>query len=154
METTKRFDQAVQKLYKAFHNETLNPESCTRCAVGNILDMKDSWRHLSDYHGSLQLNYVGLVNQNFGKRFNGYTPLELLQIELVFLKSCGYSVPLELHRNQRKKISKDVLFKGLEAVVFKLCEFDQIPNVMDCSKLFGYETKIAESKAIELSATY
>lgn len=154
MNTTKRFDQAVQKLYNAFHNDKLNPESCTRCAVGNILDANDSWKHLSDYHGSLQLNYVGIVNQNLRRRFNGYTPLELLHIEMEFLKSCGYSVPLELNKNLRKKISKDVLFRGLESVVSKLCEFDQIPNVMDCSKLFAYEIKQQPMKRVELSASY
>ena len=103
METTKRFDQAIRKLYTAFHNNSLQPDSCTRCAVGTILDNNDSWKHLSDEHGSLQLNYVGRVNQMLGKQFNGYTPLELLQIEREFLKSCGFSVPLERNKNQPKK---------------------------------------------------
>ena len=154
METTKRFDQAINKLYAAFHNNSLQPDSCRRCAVGTILDNNDSWRHLSDEHGSLQLSYVGRVNQNLGKRFNGYTPLELLQIETEFLKSCGYSLPLGRSKNQPKKIKKAVLFKGLEAVVSKLCQFDQIPNVMDCSKLFAYEIKKEQTKSIEFSSSY
>lgn len=154
METTKRFDQAVSKLYYAFHNGSLQPDSCKRCAVGTILDNNDSWRHLSDEHGSLKLNYVGRVNQTLGKRFNGYTPLELLQIEREFLKSCGYSLPLEQNKNQPKKIKKAVLFKGLEAVVAKLCQFDEIPNVMDCSKLFAYEIKKQPTEKLKLSASY
>ena len=141
MKTTKRFDEAIKKLYNAFHNETLNPKSCTQCAVGNILDNKDFWKHLSDSHGSLHLNYVGLVNQNLGKRFNGYTPHELLQIEQEFLKSCGYKVPLRLNSNPIKPIDKEVLFNGLSAVVGLLCQLDTISNVMDCSILFDYNQK-------------
>jgi len=154
MKTTKRFDQAVNKLYTAFHNNSLQPDSCRRCAVGTILDNNDAWRHLSDEHGSLQLNYVGHVNQNLGKRFNGYSPLELLEIEMEFLKNCGYTLPIEQNKNQPKKIKKKVLFKGLEAVVAKLCQFDQIPNVMDCSKLFAYEIKKKQTKSIEYSSSY
>jgi hypothetical protein len=63
--TTTRFDLAVKKLYKAFHNNTLNPDDCKHCAVGNILDCSDSWKNLTDRHGAVTLNYVGLVNQNF-----------------------------------------------------------------------------------------
>ena len=139
METTKRFDQAITKLYNAFHNQTLNPESCTQCAVGNILDNKDFWKHLSDYHGSTQLNYVGLVNQNLGKKFNGYSPIELLQIEMEFLTKCGYSLPLR-YSNSKKEISQDNLFTALCGVVELLCKFDNLPNVIDCSKLFEHET--------------
>lgn len=141
MQTTKRFDAAINKLYNAFHNNTLNPLCCNQCAVGNILDNKDFWKHLSNYNGSLQLNYVGVVNQNLGKRFNGYTPLELLEIEMVFLKSCGYKLPLHTKNQSKKAVTKDHLFVGLEAVVSKLCQLDSIQNVMDCSELFKYELK-------------
>ncbi len=149
METTKRFDQAITKLYNAFHNQTLNPESCTQCAVGNILDNKDFWKHLSDYHGSTQLNYVGLVNQNLGKKFNGYSPVELLQIEMEFLARCGYSLPLKNYNNPKKSISQDTLFLGLCGVVELLCKFDNLPNIMDCSKLFAYEIDNQTTKNLE-----
>jgi hypothetical protein len=139
MKTSKRLDLAIQKLYTAFQNNTLHPECCKQCAVGNILDHTDSWKHLSDQHGSLKLNYVGLVNQNFGKRFNGYSPIELLQIEAEFLKGCGYQLPFH-HKNKKPKdpTDKDVLFLGLSAVVTFLCHLDQLPDVMDCSELFKY----------------
>lgn len=149
METTKRFDQAITKLYNAFHNQTLNPESCTQCAVGNILDNKDFWKHLSDYHGSTQLNYVGLVNQNLGKKFNGYSPIELLQIEMEFLTKCGYSLPLRNYNNPKENISQDTLFLGLCGVVELLCKFDNLPNIMDCSKLFAYEIDNQTTKTLE-----
>lgn len=142
MKSTKRLDLAIEKLYTAFQNNSLHPECCKQCAVGNILDNNDSWKHLSDQHGSLNLNYVGLVNQNFGKKFNGYAPIELLQIEAQFLKACGYQLPLH-YKNKRPKNStdKDVLFLGLSAVVKFLCRLDELPDVMDCSELFQYEIK-------------
>ena len=34
METPKRLEQALIKLYNAFHNNRLDPEDCTACAVG------------------------------------------------------------------------------------------------------------------------
>ena len=140
--TTKRFNTAINKLYQAFHDNTLHPECCKQCAVGNILDHKEAWKHLSDHHGSTELNYLGQVHQNLGRRFNGYTPMELLQIESTFLVACGYTIPLH-HKNSKPKnpTDKDVLFKGLSAVVSYLCKLDGIPDVMDCEALFKYETK-------------
>ncbi|MBO3115824.1 Na(+)-translocating NADH-quinone reductase subunit F [Winogradskyella sp. DF17] len=140
--TTRRFDAAVKKLYEAFHNNTLNPDDCKHCAVGNILDCSDSWKHLTDRHGSVKLNYVGLVNENFGRRFNGYTPTELLQIEQAFLKGCGYT---GLNRGRLIRpddiSNKDILFNGLSQVVECLCQLDCIKNFMDCSSLFNFKQK-------------
>ncbi|WP_299666319.1 Na(+)-translocating NADH-quinone reductase subunit F [uncultured Polaribacter sp.] len=140
MNTPKRLENALIKLYNAFHNNKLNPEDCTACAVGNILDNHDSWKHLSDQHGSLQLNYVGTVHQNLGRRFNGYSPLEILQIEKIFLEACGFKTPL-CHYNSKPRNSKnkEVLFTGLCDVVSFLCELEGIANVMDYSKLFEHE---------------
>jgi hypothetical protein len=142
MKTSKRFDRAINKLYNAFHNNTLIPGCCKQCAVGNILDQRDYWKHLSDEHGSLHLNYIGLVNENFGKRFNGYLPSELLLIEATFLKACGYALPLH-YKNKKptNATSKDTLFKGLESVVSLLCQLDSLENIMDCTKLFNYKIK-------------
>jgi hypothetical protein len=151
METSKRFDQAIKKLYDAFHNDTLNPESCTECAVGNILDNKDFWKHLSDCHGAIKLNYVGLINQNFGRKFNGYSPIELLQIEMEFLTKCGYKLPLRHLKNAKKNISKNTLFLGLCGVVELLCKFDNMPNIMDCSKLFAYNNNNPKNEILELT---
>ncbi len=140
MKTTKRLEQALIKLYNAYHNNRLNPEDCTACAVGNILDNHDSWKHLSNNHGSLNLSYVGRVHQNLGRKFNGYTPLEILQIEKVFLDACGFKTPL-CHYNKKPEnfTSKEILFNGLSEVVALLCKLDNIPNVMDYSKIFEQE---------------
>jgi len=137
MKTTVRFENAIHKLYNAFNNNTLHPKYCHKCAVGNILDNIDSWQHLTDRHGSGKLNYVGLVNQNFGKRFGGYTPIELLEIEITFLKSCGYQLPIK--PNSTKPVNprdKDLLFQGLCAVITYLCNLDGIPNVMTYQDIF------------------
>ena len=141
MKTTKRLESAIHKLYTAFHNNTLNPECCKQCAVGNLLDQTDSWKHLSDNHGDLILNYVGKVHQSFGRKFNGYSPLELLKIEHTFLKACGYQLPLHYKNNKppRNPTDKDLLFEGLSAVISLLCEIDGVKNVMDYTKLFEIE---------------
>ena len=108
MKTSKRLDSAINKLYNAFHNNTLHPECCKQCAVGNILDNTNGWKHLSDHHGALELNYLGNIHQAFGRKFNGYTPLELLQIEATFLKACGYQLPLH-HKNKKPKTTSSHL---------------------------------------------
>ena len=88
------------------------------------------------------LNYLGLVNQNFGKRFGGYTPLELLQIEVEFLKGCGYSLPLNRKGNKPENpTDKEILFNGLSKVVEFLCQLDGVDNVMDYTKLFQFEKR-------------
>ena len=140
MKTSLRLESAINGLYIAFHNNTLNPECCKQCAVGNILNNTDSWKHLSNHHGSLQLNYVGRVHQTLGRKFNGYTPLELLQIEAAFLKACGYKLPIH-HKNKKPKnpMDKDNLFKGLCEVIAFLCQLDGVENVMDYTKLFEVE---------------
>ena len=151
MKTSIRLEQAIKKLYVAFHNETLHPECSKQCAVGNILDNTDSWKHLSDHHGSLQLNYVGMVHQNLGRKFNGYTPSELLKIEATFLEACGYKLPL-YYKNEKPNnpTDKDVLFKGLSAVIVHLCAVDSIKNVMDYTKVFEIENEKSRYKLTEL----
>jgi hypothetical protein len=140
MKTTPRLEQAITKLYIAFHKGLLNPECCKSCAVGNICDNTDTWKYLTEIHGSLKLSYLGKLNENFGRKIYGYSPKELLQIELVFLKGCGYSVPL-LRNSKRPEdpTNKDLLFNGLSETVEFLCKLDNVPNVMDYSKLFEFE---------------
>ncbi|WP_179343854.1 Na(+)-translocating NADH-quinone reductase subunit F [Winogradskyella ursingii] len=131
MITSKRFNLAVQKLYSAFHNNTLNPEDCKHCAVGNILDNISQWEYLSEKHGTTRLSYIGMLNQKLGRRFNGYSPMELLQVETAFLKGCGYKF-IKNNRLQKPKNFKDndILFNGLSEVIAVLCRLDNIENVM------------------------
>lgn len=135
-----RLEQALNKLYQAFYKDELNPECANQCAVGTICDNQDSWRNFTDAHGSERLNYVGLVNESFGRRINGYMPSELIKIEAVFLKACGYILPLK-HSSSRPENprSKETLFDGLEAVINYLCALDGVVNVMDLTAVFKGE---------------
>jgi len=143
MKTTKRLEQAMTKLYEAFHHGTLHPGYCKYCAVGNICDNTDSWIHLTDAHGSMELSYIGQLNQKLDRKHFGYLPSELLLIESTFLKACGYSVPLMLGSNKPKAPQdKELLFKGLYATIALLCKLDNIPNVMDYTKLLAFENDV------------
>ncbi len=140
MTISRRMEQAIQKLYTAFHSGHLNPDCCILCAVGNICDSRDYWKHFTDLHGSVKLNYVGTINEAFGKKFNGYSPLELLKIEAQFLVGCGYSLPIDRRgKNSKVAVTKEILFQGLSKVVSFLCELDGVPDMMDCSQLFDFE---------------
>ena len=147
---SRRFEAAIKKLYTAYHNNTLNPECCKQCAVGNMLDNTDSWKHLSDKHGSLKLNYVGLVHQRLGKKFNGYTAQELLLIEATFLEACGFKIPLFFQNEKPKVLEKDCLFEGLCAVIELLCKLDNIPNIMDYKNMLRIDE--VGKNAFELEA--
>jgi len=148
---SERFNSAIEKLYKAFHYGLLNPECCNHCAVGNICDNTDSWKHLTDVHGSTTLNYVGLVNENFGRRFYGYTPAELLGIEAAFLKGCGYSLPLTSKSKRPKDFrNKDSLFNGLCSAVAYLCILEGVPDIMDYSSMFDFEPENSRGFASEM----
>ena len=92
MQLPYRLEQALEKIYTAFYHDELNPEDCWHCAVGNICDNVDAWKHFTDIHGSVKLNYLGRLHETLGKRINGYSPIELLSIEASFLKGCGYSL--------------------------------------------------------------
>tara|TARA_R100001369_G_C3278085_1_gene161431 strand:- start:277 stop:717 length:441 start_codon:yes stop_codon:yes gene_type:complete len=144
MTNSNRFEDAINKLYSAFHQNTLNPEDCKQCAVGNILDNKDSWENLTDLHGSIRLNYLGLVHQNLGRKFNGYTPLELLKIEASFLNGCGYRLGQNYCHKPDNRKDKDILFNGLCEVVSTLCALDRIEDIMNCFVLFEYENQITD----------
>ena len=140
MKTSNRLELALTKLYEAFHEGSLNPGCCNHCAVGNICDNSDSWIHLTNAHGSLSLSYLGELNENLDRKHFGYLPSELLLIESTFLQACGYSVPLMLgSRKPTKPQDKELLFDGLCATVALLCKLDNVPNVMDYTKLFEFE---------------
>ena len=131
-----RLGHALAKLYPAFYENTLNPECCKQCAVGTILDNSDAWKHFSDHHGTLHLNYVGLVHERLGRRYNGYAPSELLAIEKSFLEGCGYRTPFYYKTKlQVTNVSKEQLFDGMCAVITTLCSLDAISNIMEFKQL-------------------
>lgn len=119
--TTERFEKAVTKLYKAFHEGTLNAFSCKACAVGNIIE-----------HGLWSGGFNSLISPYeiiiYGKNESGYSEKELTEIEFLFM--CAHQEELE---------TKEQQFKGLCAVVEYLAKLDNIPNPMDYSCLFETE---------------
>lgn len=140
---TPRLEIALTKLYSAFYNGTLNPECCTACAVGNICNNIDAWKNFTDHHGSLQLNYIGRLNEGFGRRLYGYLPSELLEIEAVFLRGCGFEIPLTRKSSKpHKPTSEEVLFNGMRAVISFLCELDGISDIMELPEIMEIKPEI------------
>lgn len=140
MKTTKRFEAAVSKLYTAFHNGTLNSNDCTMCAVGNICNKNPIWSFLVSHHGSGIVNNnksnAGLIIAEMAIKHTGYSPEEIVTIEKVFLEGTDFSnkayLPLFIE-------TKEEQFQGLCDVIEYLCKLDNIPNVMDYTKLFEIE---------------
>ena len=143
MKTTKRFENAVTKLYRAFHNNELDHTSCSACAVGNIVG-NSLWANHTGFVCGYELDFMYELKT---KRESHYK--EVLQEVITAEKVClntGYSVD-ELIRVERLFMDcfdgscsqEQSEFNGLCEVVKYLCELDNIPNVMDYTLLF--ETK-------------
>jgi hypothetical protein len=136
MKTTKRFENAVMKLYNAFHENRLNGLKCEACAVGNMCDNDYRWNSDRDSiiaNRNIPLNY---------QEKTGYSAFELRNIEYLFMmglrvKKLGEIPDTPKWSNTDK--DKDAQFKGLCAVVEYLAELDNIPNPMDYTKLFETE---------------
>ena len=155
MQLPYRLDIALNKLYSAFYNDELDPENCCHCAVGNICDNIDAWKHFTDIHGSVKLNYLGRLHETLGKRINGYSPLELLSIEASFLKGCGYSLT---SRNRLLKpaqvIDQEMMFKGLCGTIDYLCKLDGVENVMELYQRFDFRVERKGSAADHLAGDH
>lgn len=142
MKTTERFDNAVSKLYTAYHEDLLNAYNCSSCAVGTICNGNSDWSIMLQYNDFRLVIYMYLKEDDF-KHLNptesvkktGYSPYEISMIEKIFLdKARGAN----MNNTEEKRESE---FKGLCAVVEYLCELDNIPNVMDYTKLFETENE-------------
>ena len=132
MKTTKRFENAVMKLYNAFHENTLNATQCSACAVGNILG-HGNWTCGSGFYYFVKNMDTPREFLLRGKNNSNYSEEELAMIEMKFIKAHGYEGYTDDSKN------KDIQFKGLCAVVEYLAELDGIPNPMDYTKLFETE---------------
>lgn len=123
---SKRFTEAVTKLYTAFHNKTLNAGNPCACAVGSIVG-NGEWRNNFKFC-TWDLKPVFKNNSTSHKIYSGYTQHELVKVEEIFMISSGF-FGAKKHDN----------FKGLCAVVEYLCELEGIPNIMDYTSLFETE---------------
>lgn len=162
MNITKRFDEAVNKLYTAYHNNTLNAMDCQHCAVGNLCNNDVSWaggRTAPGRVGGSVIYWDRYKPQNFINPTQ-YTFEELIDIERAFL--FGNSKKGELikfrniisnndvtsHQNTKQK-QKELQFQGLCAVIEYLANLDNIPNPFNFDNLFNNDITIAE-KELEL----
>lgn len=135
MKTTPRFDAAVSKLYNAFHNGTLNAMDCKACAVGNICDNTSDWAY-----------------NNF-KTNTGYSANELEEIESLFMSGSKPNGKCWFDFDKKylgkgyygwdakfvKSENEDLVFFAMCKVIEYLCELDNIPNIMDYTRLFETE---------------
>lgn len=143
MKTTKRFENAVTKLYKAFHNNELDHTSCSACAVGNIVG-NSLWANHTGFVCGHELDFIDELRIKKDSLYKKVLQ-EVITAEKVCLKT-GYSVDELIRVEQLFMDCFDGLysheqseFNGLCAVVKYLCQLDNIPNVMDYTILF--ETK-------------
>ena len=124
-----RLENAITKLYNAFHKGELDAFDCKHCAVGNICDNNDDWEeslgHSCEYDNDYILWKIE-PREVYPYSYGGYSAIELHNVERIFLSSM-------IGQNTRLVESQ---FKGLCAVVEYLCSLDNIPNVMDYTKLF------------------
>ena len=118
LKTTKRFDEAVKKLYNAFHENRLNAMDPCACAVGNLCDNSSGWC----------LNYATNEAKN-----TGYSVKELTNVENIFMYGKQWT-PYDINSK-----NKELVFEALCAVIEYLCQLDNIPNIMDYKKLFETE---------------
>ena len=126
MKTTERFDNAVTKLYNAFHNGELEMEDCKKCAVGNIVG-HGNWTCGSP--SAYILDKKPIRDMFIRQNESGYSKENLAKVEWLFIMA----------HNDWNDTDKKAQFKGLCAVVEYLCELDGIPNVMDYKSLFEYD---------------
>ncbi len=132
MKTTKRFDNTVMKLYKAFHNGYLKFEFSCACAVGNICNNSMTWRGAINYYGALNLDgYKGKTKKCIDQ--TGYSVYELATIEQIFMFEA-----FGLEEEKEKQ------YQGLCKVIEYLCELDGLENVMDYTSLFEYKEGVKE----------
>lgn len=132
MKHSERFENAVTKLYNAFHNGELDAMDSCFCAVGNMCDNKNEW------HPYLH-NYMGIEEYEKGKKLSietGYSNYELLNIESIFMLGIKKTECRGKAKWMASEMTKETQFKGLCAVVEYLCELEGIPNIMDYQKLF------------------
>ncbi len=149
MKTSIRFENAVSKLYNAFHENRLNAFDCSACAVGNMCDNNENW---SEYFG----NAVSLTPDQYitsvypypevknQYNYNGYNQDELFEVEKIFLN-------VWIGQNHDSGTCKELQFKGLCAVIKYLCELEGIDNIMDYTCLF---TTVEDKAVVELSSVF
>lgn len=113
-----RFNESVEKLYKAYNEGVLNAFNCKACAVGNIVG-HSNWKGWISGSPSLRFSKVNWSCANDYPTDEKYTPEELKEIEAIFLTECtNYDISV-----------KESQYNGLIVVINYLAELDSIPTI-------------------------
>ena len=150
-----RLENAITKLYNAFHKGELNAMDCGHCAVGNLCDNNHYWLTSR----MIDFGKIGRISNLDNK--TGYNRKELATIECLFIYGVKKYNRIFLFNNNidaldikqnpsLKPLQRELQFKGLCAVVEYLCELDNIPNVMDIQSLFEYENDAPKKQLAEI----
>lgn len=118
MKTTKRFDEAVTKLYNAFNEGNLNAYKCKACAVGNICNNTEEWGEIAGFYAN---NFHNTIPENIPNYLEtGYSTLELMKVEDLFMN------PINFVTNKTQEE-----FNGLMTVIKYLAELDgiEVPTI-------------------------
>jgi len=154
-----RLDNAIEKLYTAFHKGELNAMDCSACAAGNVCG-DSGWQWVRRGLGKVESQQSLMHFRNQGEsdvdygisliKKSGYSNLEIVNIEKNFLFGMGYSSFSNDYKDLTADERHEKNFQGLCAVIEYLCDLDNVPNVMDIQSLFEYDS---EGKAVnELSS--
>src|SRR6478735_7304031 len=105
-----RLENAITKLYTAFHENRLVGIDCRACAVGNICNNSPEWWYGSNNNNFMERDIPLKVQQEVG-----YSNLELCTVEYLFL--FGKRKKNDFHKFDNTTIDKETQLKGLCAVV-------------------------------------
>lgn len=130
---TERFNNAVTKLYTAFHEGTLDYGLCQKCAVGTILG-HGTWLFNSPSTIWARMKGRELTDMTLRNNNSGYNLKELVKVEKVFILA---------FKNSKNPSNKESQFKGLCAVIEYLAKLDNIPNPFNFDNLFNQDKEIA-----------
>jgi hypothetical protein len=161
-----RFKKAYEALYRAWENNTLAKNTCTACAVGNIVaaaqggvitkvhnEMVDSrisficntrnnfWDQLFVTSYGEQDIYKNPVLEEELFKLTGYTAYELAKVEYAFETNTKINFN-RYNRFTQKEIEEDQ-FKGLMAVMDVLIELDEVKEGNEYKQNFNKKLEMA-----------
>jgi hypothetical protein len=157
METSKRFNNAITALVKGFFEGTLFKNSCSACAVGNMVAYSLNYKIDNDkgnnWADGTMTAWDSVFTTSYGKQkflpdryvdeakeqidSTGYTVDELAKVEFAFETHTKIDWCDRKHFTQERLMADQ--FNGLMAVVDVLMEIEGMDKtVNDYRKLFEY----------------
>ena len=132
MKTTTRFNNAVNKLYKAYLDGTLNQLDRCACAVGNMCDNNPEWNYVLYFERKTKTVTEGLrlIKET------GYSVIEVSNIETLFMYGARVGEGIgdeEINLNVTEATTDEVTLKALLLVIDYLAELDgiEVPKIKE-----------------------